>query len=333
MKKSILFFFSLFISISCFAQFPPGANMDGTTAISAEDPIIQAWATSGTLELGMLQINDPESGFPDMGTLEEALGVSDGVSISLGDAGVAILEFDSPIRDGEAWDFVIFENGFAVGPEYFLELAFVEVSSDGQHFVRFPAISLTDTTTSIGSFGTLDPTKLHNLAGKYESGYGVPFDLSELADEENLDIENITHVKIIDVIGSLDDEWASRDAEGRKINDPFPTPFPSSGFDLDAVGVIHQQMNTSTFVEWNSDKISLFPNPVTSLQLLQVNWGDIEIESLQIVDLNGRTFFSQETYSSENPNKKLDLSNLHSGIYVLQLKSSHQCWTKPFVVR
>ena len=150
MKKSILFFFSLFTSVSCFAQFPPGANMDGSTAISAEDPIIQAWATSGTLELGMVQINDPESGFPSIGTLDEALSMSDGVGISLGDGGVAILEFDSPIRDGEAWDFVVFENGFAVGPEYFLELAFVEVSSDGQHFVRFPAISLTDTTTSIG---------------------------------------------------------------------------------------------------------------------------------------------------------------------------------------
>lgn len=333
MKKSLLSTLSLLLSVFCFAQFPPGANMDGTTAISSDDPLIQSWATSGTLELGMVQINDLESGFPDIGTLDDALSASDGICVSLGDAGIAILEFDLPIRDGEGWDFVVFENGFAAGQAYFLELAFVEVSSDGQHFVRFPAVSLTDTTTAIGSFGTLDPTKLHNLAGKYEVGYGVPFDLSELAEEENLDIENITHVKIIDVVGSLDDEWASRDAEGRKINDPFPTPFPSSGFDLDAVGVIHQQMNTSTFVEWNSDKISLSPNPVASSQHLQVNWDDLEIESLQIIDLNGRILFSQEMYSSENPNKEFDLSNFHSGIYVLQLKSSHQCWTKPFVVR
>jgi hypothetical protein len=43
------------------------------------------------------------------------------------------------------------------------------------------------------------------------------------------------------------DEWlsennyASCDSQGHQINDPWPTPFPTGGFDLDAVGVIHQK--------------------------------------------------------------------------------------------
>jgi hypothetical protein len=50
------------------------------------------------------------------------------------------------------YDFAIFENGFPFGSgSFYLELAFVEVSSDGKHFVRFNAISNTDTTQQIDS--------------------------------------------------------------------------------------------------------------------------------------------------------------------------------------
>ena len=55
----------------------------------------------------------------------------------------------------------------------------------------------------------------------------------------NLDINNITHVKIIDVIGSINQSYASYDSQGNIINDPFPTPYETGGFDLDAIGVIH----------------------------------------------------------------------------------------------
>ena len=183
----------------------------------------------------------------------------------------------------------------------FLELAFVEVSSDGNNFFRFNSVSLTPTNTQVGGFGVLDTTNLHNLAGKYCAGYGTPFDLEELKDVNSLlDVNSITHVRIIDVVGYVQpadfsgdgivnfidysifaaaylsepndenwnqdcdiaqpadniidmldlawfvDEWlsennyASYDSQGHQINDPWPTPFPTGGFDLDAVGVIHQ---------------------------------------------------------------------------------------------
>src|SRR5690606_10864157 len=80
---------------------------------------------------------------------------------------------------------------------------------------------------------------LNNLAGKYVGGYGTPFDLQEMANISGLDINNITHVRIIDVVGSINGNTRF-DASNRKINDPYPTPFPVGGFDLDAVAVLHQ---------------------------------------------------------------------------------------------
>jgi hypothetical protein len=77
------------------------------------------------------------------------------------------------------------------------------------------------------------------LAGKYRQGYGTPFDLEELAGTPGLNVNDVKYVRIIDVVGSIDDNYATYDSFGNKINDPWPTPFDSSGFDLEAVGVIH----------------------------------------------------------------------------------------------
>src|SRR5262249_31074103 len=131
----------------------------------------------------------------------------------------------------------VFENGFADG---FLELAFVEVSTNGADFARFPAVSLTPTATQIGSFGTLDATNLNNLAGKYRAGFGTPFDLSVVAGlSPAVDVAAIHFVRIIDVVGSINPALATHDSLGNAINDPYPTAFASGGFDLDAVGAIH----------------------------------------------------------------------------------------------
>ena len=57
----------------------------------------------------------------------------DGTILSLGDGGEATLTFSTPISNGQGADFAIFENSFSAT---FLELGLVEVSSDGQNFVR-----------------------------------------------------------------------------------------------------------------------------------------------------------------------------------------------------
>ena len=42
--------------------------------------------------------------------------------------------------NGNSWDFCVFENAFN---DSFLELGFVEVSSNGNDFYRFPSTSFT----------------------------------------------------------------------------------------------------------------------------------------------------------------------------------------------
>lgn len=161
--------------------------------------------------------------------------------LSLGDGGSVTLTFSPPIADGAGPDFAVFENGFfPTSTSLFAELAFVEVSSNGRDFTRFPAISCTQTLTQIANAGTLDPRDLHNLAGKHPAGYGTPFDLAELTASPGLDLSRITHIRLIDVTGDVKNGHGSRDSLGQLINDPWPTNFQTCGFDLDAIGVLHQ---------------------------------------------------------------------------------------------
>ena len=218
--------------------FPPAAGQEGSTAIPYNSSKFVCWSTGIQLSRGYTDISNPvvrtSFGYPAI-ALGQAVPSSMDV-VSLGDAGEALLTFDRPIVNGPSYDFAVFENGFS---DTFLELGFVEVSSDGIHFVRFPSVSLTQESPQVDGFGSLDPTNLNNLAGKYRQGYGTPFDLEELKDSVNLDVNNIRFVKIIDVVGCVQDQYARYDSQGHKINDPWPTDFYSGGFDLDAVGVIN----------------------------------------------------------------------------------------------
>ena len=240
------------------AQFAPPAGQPGSTAISADSAVFVQWASSCTVERGYMDISDTTLGFASYGADTAAAGEANNSVISLGDGGSAVLFFEIPLTDGPGFDFAVFENSFS---DDFLELAFVEVSSDGSSFFRFQSISNTQTDEQVETFGTLDARQIHNLAGKYRSGFGTPFDLSELGGMEGLDIQHIIAVKIIDVVGSIDTAYATYDSEGNIINDPWPTPFESSGFDLDAVGVIHDLNHTAVEENPVLSTVFVFPNP------------------------------------------------------------------------
>jgi hypothetical protein len=280
------------------------------------------WATGVTVKRGFVDITNPmyagEPNLVSFGEPNNALGKAEGTSfdvVSLGDGGTATLTFADSIyiTNGDGYDFAVFENGFSIasGGE-FLELAFVEVSSDGINFFGFEPVSLTPTNIQLWGFGALDPTNINNLAGKHLRGYGTPFDLEELKDANSLlDVNSITHIRITDVVGYVesadiygdgivnlidysiftaaylskrgDDNWnedcdiflppsedtpyydppndfvdivdfqvfigkwldendfSSCDSNGHQINDPWPTPFDTGGFDLDSVGVINER--------------------------------------------------------------------------------------------
>lgn len=229
--------------------YAPAAGEEGSTAISKDDPRIIGWATSATsLIRGPQNIANPSGPLTTFGDASEALGPAQGNAfnvVSLGDGGSITLRFSSAIANKPGDDFAVFENGFDAGFGYFLELAFVEVSTDGLNFTRFPSVSITPTDTQYGNFDAIDPTDIHNLAGKYAAGYGTPFDLSDLPYSPTLDLLNINYVRIVDVVGSISSVGAftpSLDSLGNIINDPYSTPFSTGGFDLDGVAVLHANM-------------------------------------------------------------------------------------------
>jgi hypothetical protein len=250
--------------------FSPDADQPGSNGVSATDPNIAGWATGvvGTFTPGPVSITDLSGAKASIGTAQSALGPSDDLTpngltspvVNLGDGGSITLSFAAPIANGPGADLAVFENGFGengVSNAYFLELATVAVSSDGIHFFTFPSVSLTPTTSQVGSFGTLDPRNLYNLAGSEIAGYGTPFNLDDLSGINSpfLNLDDITEVRVTDVIGNIDTAmgvgtYTEDDATNpifnglygttdHVINDPFPTDFPSGGFDLDAIAELN----------------------------------------------------------------------------------------------
>ena len=305
-------------SFSLGQSFAPPAGQAGSTAISKDSSIIVNWATTCSVTRGFMNISDTTLGLASFGADSLAIGVATGSSVvSLGDRGEAVLTFSQPITNGAGPDFAVFENSFS---ETFLEFAFVEVSSDGVNFVRFPAVSETQTAVQIDGFGSVDCRYVHNLAGKYKANFGTPFDLDDLIGSPNLNVNAITHVKIIDVVGSINPLYGSIDSQGNYINDPFATPFASSGFDLDAVAVIHEgiaEVNNPFF-----ESVKIYPNPTTSI---------VTVSSPKchytITDLSGRMIEEGEVEHSFS----IDLSNQKSGVYFLQLSNSNVIFTERII--
>ncbi len=243
---------------------PAGAGVTpAEDATNFVNPLFSAWASS-------VVSYSPAPGVAASWTnTATALGRVTGDNfdvVSLGDAantntpaGTITLQFALPIADMPGADFAVFENGlialFNLGGAgaggIFGELAFVEVSSDGAHFARFPAISLT--ASAVGQYGSLEPTGIFNLAGKHANGegacWGTPFDLAALATNSLvtgglLDLAAIRYVRLVDIVGN----GTVRDSLGNPIHDPWQT-IGSGGHDLEAIGAISQ---TNSFSAWRA---------------------------------------------------------------------------------
>jgi hypothetical protein len=301
-KVFILLFVSLCYIVN--AQFTPGVGLDGSQALYKDSVVFKYWASACSAKIGWLNIADKNLGKPTVGDIQSVLGKAgtNGV-LSLGDAGEAIVTFDYPISNGEGPDFAVFENGFN---NSFLELAFVEVSSDGIRFVRFPATSLSDTSVQLDNNASMDATKINNLAGKYKANYGTPFDLDELKDSVGLNLKAITHIKILDVVGSINPMFGSRDAKNNLINDPYPTPYPSAGFDLDAIGVIHSE---GLGLDEGTMPVSLFPNPSTGIFTINAS-GENRVE---VYSVKGENVVQHNFIDTT----KVDLTAFPKGMYFI----------------
>jgi len=317
------FFLSLLImsKLSGMGQFAPPPGNEGTTAIHADSSVIEDWAMQVDVVRGYLNAADSGLGKVNHGEPLNAAGKANNQVVSLGDGGTATYSFDTPVVNGEGADFAIYENSFS---DDFLELAFVEVSSDGQNFVRFPAVSRTQTDSQISSFGKIEATNIYNLAGKYRVLYGTPFDLSELADSSGVDIMNIRHIRIRDVVGSLSEDIASYDSEGNIINDPWPTEFNSGGFDLDALAVINNN-NTLNSVTKIAGQPDIYPNPVTNNLIIDTKFSDCII---QIISANGTLV---QDIHSDRSRMVIDMRRVETGLYFVRVINSEMIFSKKIV--
>jgi hypothetical protein len=247
------------------------------------NPIFRGWAMK-VVSYDQAPGVDPRWSEPNK-ALGPATGKGDEDIFSLGDLsreqinqgvlpGQMTLLFGEPIRNGGGYDFVVFENGLlsefttpagSAAGQMFAELAYVEVSSNGEDFVRFPAVSLT--AEPVGLFGTIEISNVYNLAGKHPNSgrtcTGTGFDLQEIAKEPSVmsglvDINDIRYVRIVDIPGTGDfyDEAVKHIDPGTQpdwdyylnnhpIYDAWNTSLvplhPSGGFDLEAIGVLKEQ--------------------------------------------------------------------------------------------
>lgn len=211
-------------------------------AVPAASPSIVGWASGHSDYSPGLDVNasfqDPTKGYgaPSTGL------------VVLGNGGQITMTFDHAITDGAGADLAVFENGFyqnATSENLFVEYGYVEVSSNGEDFVRFDSAS--QWPTPLGSFAFADARQVGGLAGKDGANIGTPFDLTTLANKAavrngTVDLTAITHVRIVDIVGANDypnvgDTYP--DSFGRQIYDTHKTT-GSGGFDLAGIAVLDQ---------------------------------------------------------------------------------------------
>ncbi len=217
------------------ATYAPAPPDPTTTAVAHDDPRIAGWASGVDSYLPGPGVTNtlftmPSQALGPAGT--DTLAV-----VSLGNGGSITLTFDAPITDGDGWDFAVYENGFA--SDVFLELGFVEVSSDGTHFARFDSAFQTQVAPGGNSSGIA--AQIGGLAGTYMVGYGTPFDLAALRNaplvrDGTVDLTAIKQVRVVDIVG----DGTTLDSFGRGIIDPLSSG-PTAGFDLDGVAVLNQR--------------------------------------------------------------------------------------------
>lgn len=328
-KCSLLILLFLTNTITGYSQFEPQVPYPGHHAIHKNDTRIVAWATLVTDFIpGWIQITDTSLGRVSSNNINHVLGPVDYQLLSLGDGGTVTCHIAAGINNGPGPDFVVFENALehlTNDSLAFMELAFVAVSSDGIHFVQFPAASYIQDTVQIDNFGYEHATKINNLAGKYKTNWGTPFDLEDIKDSIGVDINNITHIRIIDVIGSINPEIGSLDSRGHVINDPFPTPFLSCGFDLEAIGVINSNSATTNVTSPKLIPYTIYPNPSSSAITITGIVNGVDKLDISIYNSHGQLIQAHVPYKEVIP-----IHHLRAGIYQIIIRQNNTQYQLPF---
>ena len=202
-------------------------------AIPSASPLFQTWADS--IDALRTQFA-PRGSTTISNTGVNSLGDLDATEITNNvEPGYLTVTFPKALRNGAGADFAVFENGFAFGTPngLFAEFAYVEVSTDGTNFARFPSIfTNTAPVTGSGAFAGFDVSNVYNLAGKHASGFGTPFNLDDLTADplvlvNLIDLNNIQFVKLVDIPGN----GSFTDSQNNPILDNWLTS-GTGGFDF-----------------------------------------------------------------------------------------------------
>jgi hypothetical protein len=173
--------------------------------------------------------------------------------VTLGVGGSVTLGFDVTLVDGPGADLTVSENAFVAGgpTAVFAEVAFVEVSTDGANFARFPTRYSGPVgplppfgSSNMGTFGGLcgGLPGLANVAANLIDPFdcvvsgGEALDLAELSTDPLVvqglvDLQAIHFVRVVDVA-----EGVHVDSFGNSIWDHGGA---TGSVDFDAVSVIH----------------------------------------------------------------------------------------------
>jgi hypothetical protein len=319
MNKQMIAITSLLLLAPWLANagiFAPAPGQTNSTAVPASDSDIDAWATGyKDYQPGLEADSQFRTPAKSLGVPGNSNGANEGTIydiVSLGRGGSITITFSRPIFNGPGYDFAVFENSFN---DVFLEFARVSVSSDGQNFVTFPALSTV--ASSVGGFGNVDTTDVAQVAGKYRAGYGTPFDLQQLSGASGIDLNDIRYVRLDDIIG---DGSAPNDLTPASlakflgvsqaslpsalvtiannappaIYDVYPT-LDSAGFDLDAVaalnaGAIPVDLDIDSFDDNNeidpaataNIPITVFTTSIADGDAIDFDASDINAASLRL---------------------------------------------------
>ena len=111
------------------------------------------------------------------------------------------------------------------------------------------------------------------------------------------------------MVGSINPQYATYDAFGHMVNDPWPTNSHSSGFDLDGVAVLNQNLNG---IENADIEVSIYPNPVANVMNISL----ANAAEARLMDINGRTV---ATFTLSAGSNSLNIASLPAGVYMLNV--------------
>jgi hypothetical protein len=126
-------------------------------------------------------------------------------------------------------------------------------------------------------------------------------------------------VRLIDVVGSVNDSFGSRDSKGRIINDPWPTPFASSGFDLDAVAVVNGTLLKRE--EHVLTGVNIYPTRANVYQYITVE--SPQDARVELMDMQGKIIL-------ETIERQFSVDQL--GIYLVRVIQADKVYTQKIVV-